>query len=789
MRFISVISILLLLFSFNIEIRADEPEKKSAANAAIFGHVTSGNEHIPFATVTLEGTTIGRAADATGHFKLDDLPAGKQTVVISAVGYKTLKKEVELIPEQTTTVHANLHPDNIGIDQVVVSADRNEKNRKETASIVNSINPKLFQRTQNVTLSEGLNFSPGLRMENNCQNCGFSQVRMNGLEGPYSQILINSRPVFSGLAGVYGLELIPANMIERIEIIRGGGSSMYGSNAIAGTINLITKDPITNRFSAAVSQAFTGVAADYKPSNDYNVNLNGSLVSKDYKTGMSIFGFHRNRDPFDANGDGFSELASIDNLTLGTRIYQRVATRGKITLDYFRIEEFRRGGNKFEVPLHEADIAESVTHKINSGALNFDLLLREHDKFSAFISSQGVDRDSYYGAEQDLSAYGNTRDITYSTGLQYIRHLENLLVSPATVTFGLESNGSSLTDKKLGYYDPEEEQHYGNTLVADQKMLTQAGFIQSEWKKDKVVFSAGLRFDHYNIEDEAHSTEPVKGDVLSPRVNLLYDFTENFQFRAGFARGFRAPQIFDEDLHIETSGSRQVLHKNDESLKQETSNSYSVSLDFSNFSGGWQYQFLAEGFYTQLINPFANEYGTPDENGVVVYTRINAKKGANVKGINLEFNASPSNWFQLQSGFTFQKSRYEETQEFGETRFFRSPDTYGYVSLSYSPAPHFDIAFTGNYTGPMLIPYFGPQLENPEEGTLNKTPSFFESGVKLSYDIGITENTSIQINGGVKNIFNSFQNDFDTGINRDPAYIYGPLSPRTIYFGLKIGNF
>jgi outer membrane receptor for ferrienterochelin and colicins len=90
-----------------------------------------------------------------------------------------------------------------------------------------------------VTLSEGLSFSPGLRIENDCQNCGFSQVRMNGMEGPYSQILINSHPIFSGLAGVYGLELIPTNMIERIEVVRGGGSALYGSNAIAGTINII----------------------------------------------------------------------------------------------------------------------------------------------------------------------------------------------------------------------------------------------------------------------------------------------------------------------------------------------------------------------------------------------------------------------------------------------------------------------------------------------------------------------------------------------------------------------
>ena len=602
-----IYAILLLLFSCNI-LWAEGPDddKKSKTDAMLFGDVKSDGEHIPFATVTIKGTTIGTAADATGHFKMSHLPVGKQVLVISAIGYKTLEREVEMEAKKSITILAELKPDNIGIDQVVVSADRNAKSRKETPTIVNSINPKLFERVQSVTLSEGLNFTPGLRMENNCQNCGFSQVRMNGLEGPYSQILINSRPVFSGLAGVYGLELIPANMIERVEVIRGGGSSMYGSNAIAGTINLITKDPVSNSFETSVTNSVVGTGSDYDAANDYSLNINGSFVTDDYKTGMSIFGFHRKRDPFDANGDGYSELASINNTTLGARFYQRVASRGKITVDYFNINEDRRGGNKFELLLHESDISESVQHQINSGAVNFDLLLRDADKFSAFAAMQGVDRDSYYGAEQDPSAYGHTEDFTYSTGLQYIRNIDYLLFSPATLTSGIETTGSLLQDEKLGYYDAAEDIHYGNTQIADQEMTTYGAFLQSEWKMNTVVFSAGLRYDHYNIDEKIENSDDVSGNVLSPRVSLLYNIAEHLQFRGSFGRGFRAPQIFDEDLHIETSGSRKVIHENDPDLKQESSNSFTASLDYSNQWGDWQYQFLVEGFYTKLIDPFAN---------------------------------------------------------------------------------------------------------------------------------------------------------------------------------------
>jgi len=789
MKFISALSVLILVIcNFSFAETPEDDKKKKKTDAMLFGDVKSGEEHIPFATITIKGTTIGTAADGTGHFKMTNLPVGDQIVVISAIGYKTLEKAVKLVAKKSVTILVQLESDNIGIEQVVVSADRNAKNRKETPTIVNSINPKLFDRVQSVTLSEGLSFAPGLRIENNCQNCGFSQVRMNGLEGPYSQILINSRPVFSGLAGVYGLELIPANMIERVEVIRGGGSSMYGSNAIAGTINLITKDPIANNFEASVSNSSIGIGLEGEAAHEYNIKLNGSYVSDDYKTGMSIFGFHRKRDAFDANADGFSELSKIKNLTLGGKLYQRVANRGKLTIDYFNIYEFRRGGNKFELPPHETDITESVTHRINSGAANYDVLLREDDKFSAFLSMQQVDRDSYYGAEQDLSGYGKTRDFTYAAGVQYIRQFNHLLFAPATLTSGLESNGSWLKDEKLGYYDQEEDIHYGNTLIADQNMGTQAAFVQSEWKTKKLVFSTGLRFDHYKIKEQSQDNDDISGNVFSPRLSLLYNISDHLQFRSGFASGFRAPQIFDEDLHIETSGSRKVIHKNDPDLKQESSNSFTASFDYTNYLGNWQYQILVEGFYTSLIDPFANEYGEPDEDGTVIYTRVNAEDGAKVQGVNFELNASPSNKFQLQSGFTIQKSEFEEPQEFDATRFFRTPNTYGYVSMNLRPIPVFNIALTGNYTGPMLVPYFGPQIPDPEAGQLNESNSFFDAGLKLSNDIKITDDVKVQLNGGVKNMLNSYQDDFDSGIDRDPGYVYGPLTPRTIYFGLKIGN-
>jgi len=259
--------------------------RSSGTGLPLRGHVVSKGEHLPFVSVTVKGTTIGTATDESGHFLLVNLPEGKLTVKAQAVGYKPSEKEFTVKRGETKELIFDLQEDVLGLEEVVVTGDRNEKNRRESSVIVNTITPKLFNTTNAVTLSEGLNFSPGVRMENDCQNCGFNQVRMNGMEGPYSQILINGRPVFSGLAGVYGLELIPSNMLERIEIVRGGGSALYGSNAIAGTINLILRDPIRNSYEFGLTGGRSGIGQDGSGSDagDYSVNGNTSVVSTTIK--------------------------------------------------------------------------------------------------------------------------------------------------------------------------------------------------------------------------------------------------------------------------------------------------------------------------------------------------------------------------------------------------------------------------------------------------------------------------------------------------------------------------
>jgi outer membrane receptor for ferrienterochelin and colicins len=790
LQFKSIFFLFFLLLG-NIQIKASSPEGLAMkTNANIVGHVTADGKHLPFVNITVKGTTIGTVTDETGHFRLIHIPEGNHVLAASYLGYKSAELEVTTKAGITRELNISLEPDALGLNEVVVTGDRNERKRSESMVVVNTLSAALFNTTNSINFADALNFAPGLRVENNCQNCGFNQVRMNGMEGTYSQILINSRPIFSGLAGVYGLDLIPANMIERIEVVRGGGSALYGSNAIAGTVNVILKDPLVNSYEIGFNSSGTGVgtqnSGEITPDNSFN--FNASMVTADHRTGLSAFGFHRVRDPFDANNDAFSEITQLNNTTLGTRFFHRFGTRNKLSVDLFNIKEKRRGGNDFHKLPHMADITESADHDIMTLALNFDQYFRDYDLLKIYASGQKINRDTYYGASQSLEDYGNTDNLTFNAGFQY-----RALFGESTLTSGFEFTGENLVDTKLGFQDFEAGMANGeliftdNLIVADQQSFTAGLFSQYDFGWNDFRFSLGARLDNYRVVDKEKNFDPKTGLMLSPRVSSMYNFSPELQARLSYAQGYRAPQIFDEDLHIETSGARQVIHINSPDLTAETSHSYMASADFNHLIGNTFFSVLAEGFYTLLKNPFVLEFGEPDENGRVEYIRGNADENAVIQGVNTEINIVPGRNLNINLGITFQQSQYEEEQEFGEKRFFRSPNSYGFAAADWNVNNQWGLSLNGNYTGRMLVPYFGPELENPEEGILRQTNAFFDIGARLRYNISL-QNSKIQVFAGVKNILNSYQNDFDTGIERDAGYLYGPSLPRTIYFGIRAGN-
>ncbi len=283
----------------------------------ITGHVVDAatGEHLSYYNIRLAGTTTGTTTDASGHYALRNLKPGKYILEASSIGYRSQQKNISIEQGKTYEINFNVEPDAFMLDQVVVTGSKSEQKRRNSPVLVGVLNNQLFNLVSARSLADGLNFQPGVRVENDCQNCGFTQVRINGLDGHYSQILMNSRPVFSALTGVYGLEQIPANMIERVEIMRGGGSALFGSSAIGGTVNIITKDPVANYAEAGHSIMSTGISG----SLDNNTTVNASITGANNRAGLMIYGQNRNRDGYDHNGDGFTEIATLKSQTLGIR--------------------------------------------------------------------------------------------------------------------------------------------------------------------------------------------------------------------------------------------------------------------------------------------------------------------------------------------------------------------------------------------------------------------------------------------------------------------------------------
>lgn len=735
----------------------------------IAGHVIvkGTEESIPFATVMILGTNRGAVSNEEGQFEFRKLAAGKYTLRVQVMGYKTQEKTITVSAEATSVVHFQMEEVSFTTDEVVVSANRNEVSRKAAPVVVNVMSAKLFETVNSTDLAKSLNFQSGLRVENNCQNCGFPQVRINGLEGPYSQILINSRPIISALSGVYGLEQIPVNMIERVEVVRGGGSALFGANAVGGTINIITKDPINNSFQVASTMS----NMNGKSWEQY-MGGNVSLVAKDNSYGIALYETYRNRNPYDADGDGFSELGKLNMNTFGMRAYYRPNYFSRINVEYHTTNEFRRGGNKFNLQLHEADITEQTKHIINSGGVSYDRYWGEKHKMSVYGSIQHTDRNSYYGAQKDMNAYGKTNDLTWVVGGMYVGNMDRCLFAPATFTGGVEYQSNSLHDVMTGYHRDMQ-----------QDVRIAGGFVQNEWRLNRWTMLVGARLDKHNLIDHP---------IFSPRVNFLYKPSDNLQARLTYSTGFRAPQAYDEDLHVTAVGGEGVQIRLADGLREERSNSFSGSVDWSFPMGHWQSNILLEGFYTDLHHVFVLEDIGEDQNGDKIKERRNGS-GAKVYGVNLDAKVAHGREAQLQLGFTVQRSRYnraevwtsEGEEEQTTKRMPRTPDYYGYFTFTSAPLKNFDFSLSGTYTGKMIVPHMAGYIE---KSRMEHTPQFMDLNLKLNYTFVLKDHIKMQVNGGVQNIFNSFQKDLDKGEFRDAGYFYGPTQPRTYFVGIKIMN-
>lgn len=616
------------------------------SDASISGHIIDSKtgEHLPYVMVMVGGTQIGIQTSSSGHYAIRNLPLGKHDIIASFVGYKDSAVSMDIEAGKTYEVNFSLEPESLSLDGVVVSATRNRTSRKMAPALVNVIDSRIFASTSSPTLAEGLTFQPGVRIENDCQNCGFTQARINGLDGHYSQILIDSRPIFSALAGVYGLEQIPASMIDRVEVVRGGGSALFGASAIGGTINIITKEAM--RSGAGISHELTSIGMS--GALDNNTSVNASMVTDDGRGGLSVFGQRRSREGYDTDGDGFTEIPALNTITIGTRGHLRLNSFSKLKFEYHGVKEFRRGGDQLDRPAHEALIAERTEHINNSGSLSYEGQSQDGKHiWNAYVSAQHISRNSYYGSGMDPKAYGRTTDLTAVGGVQYSYKFNRLLFMPSQLTAGLEYNFDDMKDKSLGY-----------GYKTAQKINIIGSYFQNEWKNEHWGLLGGVRIDKHDL---------IRRPIFSPRVNIRYSPFRDLSFRAIYAKGFRAPQAFDEDLHIAVAGGERIRIKLADNLREEKSHSFSASADWYHTFNNVSINLMAEGFYTMLKDTYSlRQTGDKaDDGNSNIMERYNGS-GSKVYGCTMEGKLAISTAFSLQAGLTIQRSRYDEAQAWSD---------------------------------------------------------------------------------------------------------------------------
>ena len=759
---------LLVALLTNVLVYANSTFNKND-KVSIEGHVldTKTKEPISYVNIVIKGTNIGTVSDLNGNFVFHNLETGNYTLIVSSVGYEKTEYETIVEKDKTSSIIIALKETRVMIDEVVVSGNKTETNRKETPIIVNVFSKKMFEQSNAQNLAQGLPFQSGLRVESTCQNCGIPQLRINGLDGPYSQILIDSRPIISALGDVYGLEQIPVNMIERVEVVKGGGSALFGSNAIAGTINVITKEPLYPTFSIASDIQSVGLK-----SYAQNFNANAVVMSKDNKAGASFFQTFSKKNPYDNDGDGFSEIGKLDAISFGTRSFYKISNEQKLNFEYHTTQEARRGGNDFDKPEYLSDICEMTNHKIHSGGLNYDYLsINGKNHYSLYSSVQYIDRNSYFGAHQDPLAYGKSKDLTYVFGGQGTNKLDKLIFLPATLVYGLEYNNDHLEDNIICYNRKMEQ----STHIF-------GGFAQVDWKYKEINILMGARLDKHNLIDKA---------IFSPRLNLMYTPNTNFQLRASYGTGYRAPQAYNEDLHVTQVGGQSLITQLAQGLRPEYSHSLSLSADYyAQIGENYQANLLFEGFYTDLKDVFAMRVISYDTiENTMTQERYNAS-GARIGGISLTAKISYQAKYTLTIGYTCQNSRYKEIEYWSEdpevegtTKMLRTPDNYAYMTFNIQPIKPLNISLSGTYTGSMKVPHYAGYISNDR---LETTPEFFDLNLTTFYDFKLNNDLTFQVGGGIKNIFNSYQKDFDKGADRDAGYIYGPMQPRTIYLSIKL---
>ena len=745
-----------------------------AQDLVLSGRVTLNGEPLAYATIGIPNTEHFTNSDESGSFTLSRLDTTSFFLEVHYVGLETTT--VQIGPSDfRNTIGIHIENSAVALKPVeVVTGTRTNRLQANNPVLVQVLQPKTLKATQSCNLSEGLRFQPGLRVETNCQTCNYTQLRMNGLAGGYSKILVNGRPVFSPLTGLYGLEQLPTSLIERIEVVRGGGSSLYGSSAIGGTVNVITKLPDDKSIKVDFTQSIINQQTSEEVFNGY-----WSTVNAKKNAGVNIIGNQRFRQMYDHNNDNFSELPELSNSALSIGSFYKPSENEKLEVNLTGIREYRYGGEITSKPTELSLQAEERTQRVFMATVDYQRNWGDSASLIVYSGYQLNNREHYTGILPNDTAelimhrenppFGTSVNNSLTSGIQYNRDVARKKGNKHIVTGGLEYIYNDVLDEIPAY-----------AYLIDQETHNVGLFAQSDWEMNsKVSLLSGIRFDYHNLLDNV---------VANPRVSLLIKPSRMLRYRFSYGEGFRAPQAFDADMHIAFAGggiSRITLSPD---LQQERSRSLNASVTYDKMFKKLITGFTFNGFYTQLTNAFTLENIGEDAFGEQFEKRNG--NNAEVYGLTVEYRLNYNKQIQVESGFTLQESRFDNPVTVidgfnPESRFMRTPNLYGFASLDFDPNEKWDININYVLTGPMLVPHFAG-APNQLTDEIISSETFNNISIRIERNTEWLKNSDSSVYAGVKNVLNSYQSNFDIGKNRDSGFVYGPALPRTFFVGLSV---
>lgn len=713
---------------------------------------------VPGAALRILPLDITATAAEDGTFRITHLPEGKYSVAVRAQGFSGEQRAaftVERGQAQVLTIElSRLATVN---ESIVVTGTRTPHLLVEAPVRTDLLLPEVITRQVKTNLTELLTSTvSGIRVENNCQNCGFTAIRLNGLEGPYTQILEDGLPSFSGVTSIYGLDQIPTEFLESVEIVKGGNSALYGPNAVAGVVNLIRREPTINSFR------FDILSGVHRGRPEHQIGANAQVANLPGGVGADFFYRGTQRSHVDRDRDGFTELPRRESQAGGATAYRRFFDgNAKLAFGGSLLSEFRRGGSQLDLMPHETYVTEQLDSTRGAAFFRWNHAVSPTTFYGVNSTFTWLDRNSYYGADFDPDAYGRTRNPLSASDGQ-IGHT----AGKHTVLAGVQYWWERVEDT-IPSYNRSLGQAFSNTGV----------FLQDEFRVAKnVTILGGLRADKSNILDSW---------VFSPRGNIRVGLGQNWNARFGVSTGFRSPTIFDEDLHVAAAGGEGFIVNRGPGLREERSLSYTASLDYTTNVNGNPIQVGTSFFHTQLSDVFVYEENEIPGQSFRELLRVNGS-GAHVRGVQFDLNWRVHPRVGLRSGVTFQQARFEEPEpQFGSQRFFRTPNTYGFAGADLDLPGEVDISTTLDYTGGMLVPHFAGFI--PED-RLEAGRSFltWDLIVGRTWDLGASDKTQMRLFFRGRNLTDNYQKDLDQGPLRDSNFIYGPIFMRSLSVGLTL---